>query len=119
MRLTVEPGLRSRRLCCSAGRFAKPFWLKLNSRQLDDQRCQQRPGEPLPASASVVEALKQAQVHREVFLGDPAVRAQPGAQSRPDAFNGVDLDIMKTITILVAGVFAVAVADAVVLLKAV
>src|ERR1019366_6512712 len=43
------------------------------------------------------------------------MRAQPGAQQRPEPFHGVDVDFMEAIAVFVAGIFARAVADALVL----
>jgi hypothetical protein len=62
-----------------------------------------------------VDQLKKAQVHREIFPGDPAVRVQTGVQQRPYALDRVDVDFMEAITILVAGVFSAPPAGAVVL----
>ncbi len=58
--------------------------------------------------------LKETQVERQFFLRDPAMGPQPGAQQRPEAFGGVDVDLMEAITIIVAGIFASAVAYGVV-----
>ena len=44
------------------------------------------------------------------------MRAQPGAQQRPEAFQGVDVDLVKAITVLVARIFAPAVTDGLVLI---
>jgi hypothetical protein len=45
--------------------------------------------------------LKKSQVHRQLFLGDASLRAQPRTQQRPKAFYGVDMDLTEIITILV------------------
>ena len=58
--------------------------------------------------------LKEAQVHRQLFLRDTPMRAQPRTQQRPKAFHGVDMDLMETVTILVTGVFSTAVTHALV-----
>jgi len=39
------------------------------------------------------------------------MRAQPGAQQRPEAFHGVDVDLAKPVPVLVAGLLAPGVAD--------
>src|SRR5664279_873451 len=41
--------------------------------------------------------------------------AQPGAQERPEPFHGVDVDLMEAVTVCITGIFALAVADALVL----
>ena len=40
---------------------------------------------------------------------------QPGAQQRPEALHGVDMDLVETVPILVTGVLAPTVADGFVL----
>ena len=42
------------------------------------------------------------------------MRAQPRTQQRPKAFYGVDMDLMETVTILITGIFSMAVAHALV-----
>jgi hypothetical protein len=37
-------------------------------------------------------------------LRNPAGRSQPGAEQRPEAFDGVDVSFAKTITILIASI---------------
>ena len=65
-----------------------------------------------PASATcVVHELKKAEVVRQLLLRDATVRAQPGAQQRPEALDRVDVDLAEPVAILVAGVFAPPVAD--------
>lgn len=56
--------------------------------------------------------LKETQVKRQLFLGDTPMRAQPGTQQRPKAFQGVDMDLMETVTVLVTGAFSPAVTHA-------
>jgi len=63
------------------------------------------------APASVVHELEEAEVERQLLLRDAAVRAQPGAQQGPEAFQGIDVDLAETIAVLVAGVFAAPMAD--------
>src|SRR4051794_24635703 len=43
------------------------------------------------------------------------VRPQPGAQQGPEAFDGVDVHLAEAVAVLVAGVFTLSVADALVL----
>src|ERR671933_1539860 len=63
------------------------------------------------ASARVVHELEEAEVERQLVLRDAAVRAQPGAQQRPEALDGVDVHLAEAITVLVARVLAVGMAD--------
>src|SRR5512147_947603 len=58
--------------------------------------------------------LKESQVNGQLFLREAPMRAQPRAQQRPKAFQGVDMDLMETVTILVTGIFSTAVAHALV-----
>ena len=39
------------------------------------------------------------------------MRSQPGAQKRPEAFNGVDVDFALAILVFIAGILALAVID--------
>lgn len=45
----------------------------------------------LSAIFGVVNELEEAEVERKTFLGDPAMRPQPGAQQGPEALDGVDV----------------------------
>ncbi len=63
------------------------------------------------AAACVVHELEEAEVERQLVLRDAAVRAQPGAQQRPEALDGVDVDFAEAITVLVARILAAGVAD--------
>jgi hypothetical protein len=44
------------------------------------------------------------------------MRPQPGSQQRPESFEGVDVHFVKAVAIVVAGVFSMRVADAVMLI---
>ena len=55
--------------------------------------------------------LKKAQVERQFLLRDPPMGAQPRAWLGPETFGGVDVDLVKTVSIVVAGVFPSSVAD--------
>mgnify|MGYP001426086811 CR=1 FL=1 len=46
----------------------------------------------LSAFFGVVNELKEVEVKRKTFLGDPAVRPQPGAQRGPEALDGVHVN---------------------------
>ncbi len=63
------------------------------------------------APTSVVHELEEAEIKRQLVLRNAAVRAQPGAQQRPKAFHGVDVHLAEAVAILVAGVFAMPMAD--------
>ncbi len=58
-----------------------------------------------------MDELKEAQVKRQFFLRDAPMGSQPGAQQRPEALGGVDMDLMETIAVVVTSVFAPAMAD--------
>jgi hypothetical protein len=63
------------------------------------------------ASARVVHELEEAEVERQLVLRDAAVRAQPGAQQRPEALDGVDVHFAEAVAVLVARILAAPVAD--------
>src|SRR3712207_6954037 len=58
------------------------------------------------AAPGVVHELEEAEVERQLVLRDAPVRPQPGAQHRPEAFHGVDVDLAVAVAVLVPGVFA-------------
>jgi len=62
-----------------------------------------------------VHELKEAEVERQLVLREAPVRAQPGAQQRPEAFDRVDMDLAEPVAVLVAGILAAPVADRLVL----
>ena len=68
------------------------------------------------AAPGVVHELKEAEIERQLVLREAPMRPQPGAQQRPEPFHGVDVDLAKAVTILVAGVFAPPMADRLVLI---
>ncbi len=63
------------------------------------------------ASACVVHELEEAEIKRQLVLRDAAVRSQPGAQQRPEAFHGVDMHLAEAVAVFVASVFAAPMAD--------
>src|SRR3954467_690557 len=63
------------------------------------------------ASARVVHELEEAEVERQLVLRDAAMRAQPGAQQRPEALDGVDVHLAAAVAVLVARILAAPVAD--------
>jgi len=76
---------------------------------------QEGPEESLSAISRVVNELEEAEVEGETFLRDAAVRPQPGAQQGPEALDGVDMHLVETVAVFVAGVLPRAVADALVI----
>src|SRR4051795_2313002 len=63
------------------------------------------------ASACVVHELEEAEIERQLVLRDAAVRAQPGAQQRPEALNGIDVHLAEAVAVLIARILAAPVAD--------
>jgi len=63
------------------------------------------------ASARVVHELKEAEVKRQLVLREAPMRAQPGAQQRPEPLHRVDVDLAEAVPVLIAGVFAAPMAD--------
>jgi len=51
-----------------------------------------------------------------MLLRDTAVRAQPGAQQRPESLHRVDMDLMEAVAIFVTGILAGAVTNRLVLI---
>jgi hypothetical protein len=67
--------------------------------------------ESLSAIFGVVNELEEAEVERKTLLGDAAVRPQPGAQQGPEAFDGVDVNLVEAVAVFIAGLLPSAVAD--------
>ena len=63
------------------------------------------------ASACVVDELEKAKIDRQFLLRDAAVRAQPGAEQRPEALHGIDVNLAEAVAIVIAGVLAPGMAD--------
>src|SRR3954466_3396175 len=63
------------------------------------------------AAACVVHELEEAEVERQLVLRDATVRAQPGAQQRPEALDGVDVHLAEAVAVLIARILAAPVAD--------
>jgi hypothetical protein len=76
-----------------------------------DEACYEGAKQGFAASARVVHELEEAEVQGQLVLRDAAVRAQPGAQQRPEAFHGVDVHLAEAVPVLVAGVFTAGVTD--------
>jgi NIPSNAP len=67
-----------------------------------DEGANQGPEQSFSAAACVMHELKEAEIKRQLVLRDTTVRAQPGPQQRPEAFNRVDVDLAEAITVFVA-----------------
>ena len=63
------------------------------------------------ASPSVVDELEESEIDGQLLLRDTAVRTEPGAQQRPEALDGIDVDFAEAIAILVARILAPPMAD--------
>lgn len=79
--------------------------------RLGHQKFQQGSEQAFASEADVVHELKKTQVERQFLLRDPPMGSQPRAQQGPEPLGGVDVDLMETVTVLIAGVFPSAVAD--------
>src|SRR3954451_12159036 len=91
------------------------FWLFPDSGELRDQEPDQRSQQCLAAFPNVMHELEEAQVNRQLLLGDPAVGTQPRPQQRPEPLNGVDMVLINPIPVVVPRVLARRVADRVML----
>src|SRR5829696_4850496 len=81
-----------------------------------DQGGDERSEQGFAATACVVHELEEAEIERQLVLRETPVRAEPGAQERPEPLDGVDVHLAKAIPVLIAGVFAAPVADRFVLI---
>src|SRR4051794_999119 len=76
-----------------------------------NQACDKGAEQGSPTPARVVDELEEAEVERQLVLRETPVRAEPGAQQRPEPLDGVDVHLAEAIPVLVAGVFASGMAD--------
>src|SRR4051812_8388694 len=76
-----------------------------------DQGSDECSEEGFSASSGVVDELEEAEIEGQLLLRDAAVGAQPGAEQRPEAFQGIDVDLAEAVAIVIAGVLAPAMAD--------
>ena len=53
---------------------------------LRDEGTNKGPEQSFSTPTCVVHELKEAEIKRQLLLGNAPVRAQPGAQQRPEAF---------------------------------
>src|SRR5919205_127362 len=63
------------------------------------------------AATCVVHDLEEAEIERQLVLRETAVRPQPGAQQRPEAFERVDVHISEPVAVLVACILTPGMAD--------
>src|SRR3954468_24719959 len=81
-----------------------------------DQGGNERAEEGFAATAYVVHELEEAEVKRQLVLRKTAVRPQPGAQQRPEAFDGVDVHLAEPVAVFVARILGPGMADRFVLI---
>jgi len=58
-----------------------------------------------------VHELEETEIEWQFVLRDAALRTQPGAQPRPEALDRIDMYLADAVAVLVAGLFAVGMAD--------
>jgi hypothetical protein len=63
-----------------------------------------------------VHELEEAEIEWQLLLRNAPMRAEPGAQQRPDPFEGIDVDLTEAVPILVARIFAAGMTDSFVLI---
>src|SRR3954447_19076105 len=76
-----------------------------------DQGGNERSEEGFSASAGVVNELKEAEIDGQFLLRDAAVRTQPGAEQRPEALQGIDVNFAEAVAIVIAGILTPGMAD--------
>jgi hypothetical protein len=80
------------------------------------KKLQERSEQGFAANPSVMHELKEAEIQWQLFLGDAPMGSQPGTQQRPEPFDGIDVNLVKAVTVVIARILLpLAVADAVVL----
>src|SRR4051812_30977748 len=79
-----------------------------------DQGGNERSEEGFSASAGVVNELEEAEIDGQFLLRDAAGRTQPGAEQRPEALQGIDVNFAETVAIVIAGILTPGMADRVV-----
>src|SRR5215207_164696 len=81
-----------------------------------NQACDKGAEQGSPTPARIVNELEEATIERQLVLRDAPMRAEPGAQQRPETLDRVDVHLAEPVPVLVAGVFAAPVADRLVLI---
>src|SRR3954447_9751363 len=91
----------------SCGSCWVPGWWAASPDQAADESAEQS----LAAATGVVHELEETEIQRQFVLRYAAVRAQPGAQPRPEAFDGVDVDFAEPVAVFVACILTMGVTD--------
>src|SRR6478752_9878253 len=86
--------------------YRDPGWWGASRHQDGDEITEEGPA-PAPG---VVHELEEGEIERQLLLRDAPVRAQPGAQQRPDALHRVDVHLAEAVAVLVPRVLAAGVA---------
>src|SRR3954466_11749986 len=81
-----------------------------------NQACDKGAEQGSPTPARVVHDLKEPEIERQLVLREAPVRAEPGAQQRPEPLDGVDVHLAEPVTIFVARILAPGMADRFVLI---
>src|SRR3954452_4799479 len=94
-------------LSSDGGSYWVPGWWDASPDQASDECAEQG----FAATAGVMHEVEETEIQRSFVLRDAAVRAQPGAQQRPEALDGVDVNLAEPVAIFIARIFAMSVAD--------
>src|SRR6266851_9505614 len=86
--------------------------LILDSRVLCDQQLNERRKQRFASLSGVVNKLEETQVQGEFLLGNAPMRTKPTPQERPEPFHRIDMDFTKAVAIFIAGVLALSMVDA-------
>src|SRR5215203_2278026 len=81
-----------------------------------NQACDKGAEQGSPTPARIVNELEEATIERQLVLRDAPMRAEPGAQQRPEPFHGVDVHLAEPVPVLVAGILTPGMADRLVLI---
>lgn len=80
-------------------------------RSWEQDGIEERAQERISPCSGIVKELEEGNIFGKMFLRDTAMGAEPGAEERPHSFDSIGMNFAKAITIIVTGIFAVAVAD--------
>lgn len=86
----------------------------MDSSQFDllcDQQGEQGAEQAFPPAADVMHELKEAQIQRQFLLREATMGPQLGTEQRPAAFLRVHRNLVETIAVFIARVFAPAMTD--------
>ena len=84
----------------------------MDSGHLRQKKLQEWSEQAFTANPRVMDEFKEAEIHRQFLLGDAPMGSQPGTQQRPESFDGVDMNLVKSVAIFIARILPVAVANA-------